>query len=353
MTPTLGNQAYKDMVNVFELSHVEEVSQVSVEGEDLFFEENGMERTVLENTDAGKWKNVSVENIAEALIMREQELWWRIDQQELLNLSWMSNRKRTESPTIKSLIENFNIVCRWVIFSVLSCQEPNERTECVQKMIDLAEKTRELLAFNLFAAIITSLNSISVQRLKKTWESVSSAHMNKWGEHEKLMSPTMNYSMLREAMKKAKKQIGNVIVTMEKGNLPTRRLKQRRDSVFSSEETSEYIFDSQESWEISDSSTTQKRVSCNGETEAVPYTPFLALLLRDLVSIEEASPSVTVSGLVNFKKMSMTRRIVDDIMQVRERKFELKANSSLLRSMFSGPLIEEKGALLASKNLEN
>ena len=340
MTPTLGPQVHKDMVNAFELAHVEDSKQVVMESES--FSLNSSEDFLV----GSKWMKLGENEICEMLIMRDQEYWRSLDEQEVVELRWLGKDKGAQAPTVRSLTNNFNQMVNWAISAVLLCGEVKNRRDAIHSLVEIAHRAKSMLAFNVFVAIFSALNSTSVQRLKQSWEGISNMYKSKWAELEKLMSPNSNHSALREAIKQARTVV-NVSKMAEKVNPTFRRFKVMKEII--SEDSS---MDSQiESPESSDSGEVSNPKRDNEKT---PYTPFFGLMLRDMVSIEESGGYVTGGGLVNFKKLSMMRKIVEQILEVKERPFDLHSELSLSHSLLnSSSLIEEGQLISVSKKLED
>ena len=77
--------------------------------------------------------------------------------------------KLEKAKYITLMTERFNNVSRWIVTSILSFKEPNERSKIITKFLDIAKHLRELNNFHGLNSIVGAFSSNGIFRLKKTW----------------------------------------------------------------------------------------------------------------------------------------------------------------------------------------
>ncbi len=76
-----------------------------------------------------------------------------------------------------------------------------ERIECVIYFLEVAQALREMHNFNGLMELLAGLRNSAVHRLKKTWEGIPNKYIKSFEEMVELMSPSLNYSKLRGALR--------------------------------------------------------------------------------------------------------------------------------------------------------
>jgi hypothetical protein len=98
--------------------------------------------------------------------------------------------------------KRFNQVSFWVASLIVKLKEIKTRTAMLERMIDIAQHCKKLYNFNTAFAIMAGIKSVSVHRLKKTWESINEDCRVTYNEICELMSPDKSYKVYRDYLAK-------------------------------------------------------------------------------------------------------------------------------------------------------
>ena len=117
---------------------------------------------------------------------------------EFINCSWMKDHvKHQKAPNILKAIEFYNFLSGRFATEILICKGENQRAEAIDKVIDIASRALELHNYELCSAIVSSLNSHPISRLKKTWAAIPCEKMAIFKVLEESFSPVSNYLQYR------------------------------------------------------------------------------------------------------------------------------------------------------------
>ncbi|KAI9271398.1 ras guanine nucleotide exchange factor domain-containing protein [Sporodiniella umbellata] len=94
----------------------------------------------------------------------------------------------------------FNYITRCIEHSVLLPQEASARAQLIHYWIKVASRSLDINNYQTLKAIISSLNTPPVQRLKRTWSYIPKRSMVKLEALNDLMSEANNYGNYREHM---------------------------------------------------------------------------------------------------------------------------------------------------------
>eukprot|EP01100_Stratorugosa_tubuloviscum_P003131 TRINITY_DN1746_c0_g1_i1.p1 TRINITY_DN1746_c0_g1~~TRINITY_DN1746_c0_g1_i1.p1 ORF type:complete len:790 (-),score=247.11 TRINITY_DN1746_c0_g1_i1:3-2336(-) len=141
--------------------------------------------------------------IARQLSLIEQRLYCRIQRSELIFLNWKSNDREKKAQNISALVDWFNKISRWVCTEIVTTANMRLRTAIIVRFIQIAQNCFKLKNFNSMMEILSGLNNTSVQRLKRTWQAVSTREMQSYQVLQELMSNSMNFKNYREELKKS------------------------------------------------------------------------------------------------------------------------------------------------------
>eukprot|EP01080_Neovahlkampfia_damariscottae_P011836 gene11836-5166_t len=109
--------------------------------------------------------------IAEQLTIFTHYYFQKLKPYDFLNLNWTKQDTRAEN--LKYFIQRANIISGWVSTLILEERNIDDRINMLSKFILIAEEARKLQNFNLTMEILSSFNSSSVFRLKKTFAGLS------------------------------------------------------------------------------------------------------------------------------------------------------------------------------------
>jgi len=129
--------------------------------------------------------------IAEQLCLYDYKLMKNIHPIEYLNQIW-GNKDNEDSPCLNFFISRFNLESYWAATEILSVKDLKKRIKTLEKMILITKSCLENNNFFSTFALLSGLSTNSIQRLKKTWEGLSSKVKNIFTDIEKLMDPSRN-----------------------------------------------------------------------------------------------------------------------------------------------------------------
>ncbi|ORX80630.1 ras GEF [Anaeromyces robustus] len=129
--------------------------------------------------------------VAEQLCIYDFKLMKNIHPIEYLNQIW-GNKDNEDSPCLNFFISRFNLESFWAATEVLSVKDLKKRTETLKKIIQVTKSCLDNNNFFSTFALLSGLSTNAIQRLKKTWEGLSSKVKSTFTEIEKLMDPSRN-----------------------------------------------------------------------------------------------------------------------------------------------------------------
>ncbi|KAL6607067.1 ras GEF [Neocallimastix sp. 'constans'] len=129
--------------------------------------------------------------VAEQLCLYDFKLMKNIHPIEYLNQIW-GNKENEDSPCLNFFISRFNLESFWAATEVLQEEDLKKRIEVLKKIIQVTKSCLDNNNFFSTFALMSGLSTNAVQRLKKTWEGLSSKIRNTFSEMEKLMDPSRN-----------------------------------------------------------------------------------------------------------------------------------------------------------------
>lgn len=107
---------------------------------------------------------------------------------------------KSPHPNIVASTDFFNYLTRVIEHCILLPQEASVRAQHVNHWIKIASKCQELRNFQTLKAIVSSLGTPPIQRLKRTWSFVPKKSMTRLEVLNNLMSESCNYRRYREQL---------------------------------------------------------------------------------------------------------------------------------------------------------
>lgn len=143
-------------------------------------------------------------DIAKQLCLIDSQLFCRIKPEELLDLNFSAKRRHLGiAVNVNEMTLNANQLASFVGDSILTGDvPPKTRRNILKQWIKISEKCHEMRNFNSLMTIISSLQSVNIMRLKKTWELLSPRYHALFAELKVLVSMEKNYASYRALLRK-------------------------------------------------------------------------------------------------------------------------------------------------------
>jgi hypothetical protein len=190
--------------------------------------------------------------IARQLTIKQMNVFCSIMPDELLGSQWMK-KGGIDAPNVKAMSSFSTDLSNLVADTVLQHGEVKKRAAVIKQWIKIAHQCVELNNYDALMAIICSLNSSTITRLRKTWDALSPKRREMLRMLQSIVEPSQNNKVLR---------------TRLQGHVP-------------------------------------------------PCLPFLGMFLTDLTFVDIGNPATKVSDtgltVVNFDKHTRTAKIIGDL----------------------------------------
>ncbi|KAI9254712.1 ras guanine nucleotide exchange factor domain-containing protein, partial [Helicostylum pulchrum] len=112
----------------------------------------------------------------------------------------LSHAPKTPHPRVVASTDFFNYITRLIEHSILLPQEASVRAQHINHWIKIATKCHDLNNYQTLKAIVSSLGTPPVQRLKRTWAYIPKKSLSRLETMTELMSEHNNYGKYREHM---------------------------------------------------------------------------------------------------------------------------------------------------------
>lgn len=134
--------------------------------------------------------------IARQLTLKQMGIFCAILPEELLGSQWMK-KGGAESPNVKAMSGFSTDLSNLVAETILHYPEIKKRAAVIKQWIKIAQQCLELNNYDGLMAIICSLNSSTICRLRKTWDAVSAKRKELLRTLQALVEPSQNHKALR------------------------------------------------------------------------------------------------------------------------------------------------------------
>jgi hypothetical protein len=129
----------------------------------------------------------------------ESKLYCSIQPEELLALEW-TKKTGSKAVNVRAMSTLSNDLANLVADTILHSEDPKKRAIIIKQWVKIALKCLELNNYDSLMAIICSLNSSMVLRLKRTWELVSAKTKARLEELKNITDVGRNYAVLRQRL---------------------------------------------------------------------------------------------------------------------------------------------------------
>ncbi|KAI0598775.1 ras guanine nucleotide exchange factor domain-containing protein [Biscogniauxia sp. FL1348] len=134
--------------------------------------------------------------IARQLTLKQMSVFCSIMPEELLGSQWMKNGG-ADSPNVKAMSSFSNDLSNLVADTILQYPEVKKRAAMIKQWIKIAQHCFDLNNYDGLMAIVCSLNSSIINRLRKTWDTVSPRRREALKALQTVVDPSSNHKALR------------------------------------------------------------------------------------------------------------------------------------------------------------
>ncbi|KAB2571708.1 Cell division control protein 25 [Lasiodiplodia theobromae] len=136
--------------------------------------------------------------LARQFTLIESKLFCTIQPEELLASEW--TKKNGRAVNVRAMSKLSTDLANLVADTILQLEDPKKRAVIIKQWVKIAVKCLELNNYDSLMAIICSLNSSMVMRLKRTWDAVSAKTKGRLEELRAIVNVGRNYAVLRKRL---------------------------------------------------------------------------------------------------------------------------------------------------------
>ena len=137
--------------------------------------------------------------LARQLTIKEMNIFCSIMPEELLGSEW-TKRSGSNAVNVRAMSTLSTDLSNLVADSILQYDDAKKRAVIIKHWIKIAHRCLELNNYDSLMAIICSLNSSTIVRLKRTWEAVSQKRKDILKDLQAIVKPDKNYATLRKRL---------------------------------------------------------------------------------------------------------------------------------------------------------
>jgi hypothetical protein len=137
--------------------------------------------------------------LARQLTIKEMEIFCSIMPEELLGSEW-TKRSGSNAVNVRAMSTLSTDLSNLVADTILHYDDAKKRATVIKHWIKIAHRCLELNNYDSLMAIICSLNSSTIIRLKRTWDIVSQKRKDMLKGLQAIIEPEKNYAVLRRRL---------------------------------------------------------------------------------------------------------------------------------------------------------
>ncbi|KAL1882350.1 hypothetical protein VTK73DRAFT_1909 [Phialemonium thermophilum] len=134
--------------------------------------------------------------VARQLTIKQMTIFCSIMPEELLGSQWMK-KGGVEAPNVKAMSSFSTDLSNLVADTILHYSEVKKRASVIKQWIKIAHQCLDLNNYDALMAIICSLNSSTITRLRKTWDAISPKRREMLKLLQAIVEPSQNNKVLR------------------------------------------------------------------------------------------------------------------------------------------------------------
>jgi hypothetical protein len=134
--------------------------------------------------------------IARQLTIKQMTVFCSIMPEELLGSQWMK-KGGVDAPNVKAMSSFSTELSNLVADTILQYSEVKKRASVIKQWIKIANQCLELHNYDALMAIICSLNSSTITRLRRTWDIINPKRRQMLKHLQAIVEPSQNNKILR------------------------------------------------------------------------------------------------------------------------------------------------------------
>lgn len=148
--------------------------------------------------------NLNPKQLARQLILLEYALYAAIERRELIGCCWKHKNKEIDAPNVCRVIKHSNKLTSWVTTAIIQQETAQGRAAAIELFIKVASECLKHNDAQSCVLITCALNSCCVRhdRLKLSWEQVSSKVRQKFDKLVKFSNPDRRCRYMRAHLEK-------------------------------------------------------------------------------------------------------------------------------------------------------
>jgi len=137
--------------------------------------------------------------LARQFTIKESRIFCSILPEELLATEWMK-KSGSMAVNVRAMSTLSTDLANLVADCILQADDPKQRAKLIKQWVKIANKCLELNNYDSLMAIICSLNSSTITRLKRTWDIVSAKTKTTLENLRSIVEVSRNYAALRQRL---------------------------------------------------------------------------------------------------------------------------------------------------------
>ena len=137
--------------------------------------------------------------LARQFTLKESQIFCSILPEELLATEW-TKKSSSMAVNVRAMSRLSTDLANLVADCILQLEDPKKRATIIKQWVKIAKKCLQLENYDSLMAIICSLNSSTILRLKRTWDQVSSKTKAKLESLKEVVDVSRNYAVLRQRL---------------------------------------------------------------------------------------------------------------------------------------------------------
>ena len=137
--------------------------------------------------------------LARQITLKTSQIFCSVLPEELLATEWMK-QSSSLAVNVRALSTLSTDLSHLVQDSILQVEETKRRAATIKQWVKTAASCLDLHNYDTVFAIVCSLDSTNIKRMRKTWEAVSQKSKNRLDELKRVVDFTKNFSTLRQSL---------------------------------------------------------------------------------------------------------------------------------------------------------